>query len=138
MKCSHGLKVYVLRRPQKLMKSSPSIWHLLHNVKSTVNTSSIFVASLDNMNFILLSDRGNREKMHVQYGLYFVRIGQKGYTLILKFMFSKKATKIDEIFTINLTLCSKCQRTVKILSIFASFLENTNFKLTELLHFLMN
>ena len=27
----------------------------------------------------------------------------------LKFMFSKKATKIDEIFTNNLTLCSKCQ-----------------------------
>ena len=27
----------------------------------------------------------------------------------LKFMFSKKATKIDEIFTVNLTLCSKCQ-----------------------------
>ena len=24
-------------------------------------------------------------------------------------MFSKKATKIDEIFTINLTVCSKCQ-----------------------------
>ena len=27
----------------------------------------------------------------------------------LKFMFSKKATKIDKIFTISLTLCSKCQ-----------------------------
>ena len=27
----------------------------------------------------------------------------------LKFMFSKKATKIDEIFTMDLTLCSKCQ-----------------------------
>ena len=27
----------------------------------------------------------------------------------LKFMFSKKAAKIDEIFTVNLTLCSKCQ-----------------------------
>ena len=27
----------------------------------------------------------------------------------LKFMFSKKATKIDEIFTIDLTLCTKCQ-----------------------------
>ena len=27
----------------------------------------------------------------------------------LKFMFSKTATKIDKIFTINLTLCSKCQ-----------------------------
>ena len=25
------------------------------------------------------------------------------------FMFSKKATKIDEIFTVDLTLCSKCQ-----------------------------
>ena len=28
---------------------------------------------------------------------------------VLKFMFSKKATKIDEIFTLDLTLCSKCQ-----------------------------
>ena len=27
----------------------------------------------------------------------------------IKFMFSKKATKIDEIFTADLTLCSKCQ-----------------------------
>ena len=27
----------------------------------------------------------------------------------VKFMFSKKATKIDEIFSVNLTLCSKCQ-----------------------------
>ena len=28
---------------------------------------------------------------------------------VLKFMFSKKATKIDEIFTVDLTLGSKCQ-----------------------------
>ena len=28
---------------------------------------------------------------------------------LLKFMFSKKATKFDEIFTVDLTLCSKCQ-----------------------------
>ena len=27
----------------------------------------------------------------------------------VNFMFSKKATKIDEIFTVDLTLCSKCQ-----------------------------
>ena len=27
----------------------------------------------------------------------------------VKFMFSKKATKIDEIFTVDLTLCSKSQ-----------------------------
>ena len=30
-------------------------------------------------------------------------------TKLLKFMFSKKATKIDEIFTVDLTLCSKRQ-----------------------------
>ena len=28
---------------------------------------------------------------------------------VSKIMFSKKATKNDEIFTIDLTLCSKCQ-----------------------------
>ena len=27
----------------------------------------------------------------------------------LKFIISKKATKIDKIFTVNLTLCSKCE-----------------------------
>ena len=32
------------------MKSSPSIWHLLHNVKLTVKILSIFVAFLENMN----------------------------------------------------------------------------------------
>ena len=29
--------------------------------------------------------------------------------MVVKFMLSKKATKIDEIFTVDLTLCSKCQ-----------------------------
>ena len=28
---------------------------------------------------------------------------------LLKFVFSKMATKIDEIFTVDLTVCSKCQ-----------------------------
>ena len=27
----------------------------------------------------------------------------------LMFMFSKKATKIEKIFTVDLTVCSKCQ-----------------------------
>ena len=31
------------------------------------------------------------------------------YYMMLKFMFSKKATKFEEIFTVDLTLCSKCQ-----------------------------
>ena len=33
------------------MKSSPSIWRYVVNVKSTVKISSIFVAFLENMNF---------------------------------------------------------------------------------------
>ena len=47
----------------------------------------------------------------------------------LKFMFSKKATKIDEIFTINLTLCSKRQIDSEDFVNFRglSFLENMNF-----------
>ena len=35
-----------------------------------------------------------------------IHIGAKA---LLKFMFSKKAIKIDEIFTVDLTLCSKYQ-----------------------------
>ena len=31
------------------------------------------------------------------------------FCLMIKFMFFKKATKIDEIFTVDLTLCSKCE-----------------------------
>ena len=31
------------------------------------------------------------------------------YLTFVKFIFSKKATKIDKIFTVVLTLCSKCQ-----------------------------
>ena len=41
------------------MKSSPSIWHLLHNVKSKVKISSIFVAFLENTNFI--ADYNNKK-----------------------------------------------------------------------------
>ena len=43
--------------------------------------------------------------------------------IIIKFIFSKKATKIDKIFTVDLTLYSKS------LSIFVAVLENMNFKL---------
>ena len=40
-----------LRRPQKLTKSSLSIWHYVVSVKSTVKISLIFVAFLENTNF---------------------------------------------------------------------------------------
>ena len=39
------------------MKSSPSIWHYVVNVKSTVKISSIFVAFLENMNFNIFFDQ---------------------------------------------------------------------------------
>ena len=42
-------------------------------------------------------------------------------------MFSKKATKIEEIFTIDLTLFSKCQIGGEDFIFFVAFLENTNF-----------
>ena len=42
-------------------------------------------------------------------------------------MFSKKAKKIDEIFTVNLTLCRKRQIDMKIFSNSVAFLENMNF-----------
>ena len=48
-KILHHIQLYKgHKRPQKLTKSSPSIWHLLHTVKSTVK---IFVAFLENTNF---------------------------------------------------------------------------------------
>ena len=47
--------------------------------------------------------------------------------LILKFMFSKKATKIDEIFTVDLTRCSKCQIYGEGFVNFRGLLKNMNF-----------
>ena len=46
----------------------------------------------------------------------------------VKFMLSKKATKIDEIFAIDLMLTVyNLKLTVKISSIFVAFLDNMNF-----------
>ena len=51
--------------------------------------------------------------------------------LLLKFIFSKKATKIDEIFSVDLMLpmsnVVNVKSMVKISSIFVAFLENMNF-----------
>ena len=46
-------------------------------------------------------------------------------------MFSKKATKIDKVFTVDLTLTTFCQIDGKILSIFVAFIENMNIKRVE-------
>ena len=47
--------------------------------------------------------------------------------MIIKFMLSKKATKIDQIFIVDLTLCSKCQIDGEDFVNFMAFLENTKF-----------
>ena len=54
---------------------------------------------------------------------------------LLKLMFSKKATKIDEILTVDLTLCSKCKIDGEDFVIFVAFLENMNFIRTDLLKY---
>ena len=46
---------------------------------------------------------------------------------ILKIMFSKKATKIDEIFTVDLMLCSKRQIDSEDFVNFHGLLKNMNF-----------
>ena len=67
--------------------------------------------------------------MVTQMGVQMIIVVQFQYPkeIIVKFMFSKKATKIDEILTVNLTLCSKCQLDGEDFFIFVAFLENTNF-----------
>ena len=57
-----GLSSCFVRRPQNLTKSSPSIWHLQHTVKSMVKITSIFVAFLENTNFN--TDRNNFENSY--------------------------------------------------------------------------
>ena len=52
----------------------------------------------------------------------------------IKFKFSKKATKIDEILAVDLTLCSRRQIDNEDFVIFLPFLENMNFKNRKTLH----
>ena len=47
--------------------------------------------------------------------------------LIIKFVFTKNATKIDDIFTADLTLCCRCQIDREDFVNFVAFLENMNF-----------
>ena len=59
----------------------------------------------------------------------------------IKFVFSKKATKIDENFTVDLTLTTylyNVKSTLKISSIFVAFLENMNFSFRKQLLFWWN
>ena len=64
-----------------------------------------------------------------QYFDFVGKIGLQTLDPILKFMFSKKATKNDQIFTALAIwhYVVSVKSNVKISSIFVAFLENTNF-----------
>ena len=50
----------------------------------------------------------SRRKLNVSILVWSISVGPPKEPL-LKFVFSKKAIKIDDIFTVDLTLSSKCQ-----------------------------
>ena len=52
---------------------------------------------------------------------------------MIKFVFSKKATKFDKLLTVDSTL-HIVKSTVKISSIFVVFLEDMNFKYVDEVH----
>ena len=57
------------------------------------------------------------------------------FQIFLKFVFSKKAIEIDEIFIVDLTVFIKCQIHGEDFVKF-SFLESTNFKIANTQYFL--
>ena len=76
---------------------------------------------------ILLVEADVLVSVAIEYFTYLTSMGMR-----IKFMFSKKATKIDEIFTVNVV---SVKSRVKISSIFVALLENTNFKKCAVLIF---
>ena len=55
----------------------------------------------------------------------------RNYYKIIKFIVSRKATKIDKIFTVDLTLCSNCQIDSEEIVIFCGILrKNELYKWT--------
>ena len=81
-----------------------SVWHLrISDLNFATVSLPIFTFSLrsdiSDWTFFLASATATK---------FLLRRSSKS-VVCLKFMFSKKATKIEEIFTVDLTLCSKCQ-----------------------------
>ena len=77
-------------RPQKLMISSPLICRLLHNVKLTVKISSIFVAFLENMNFIVKN--GNSSSLNTSQLSTWADNCHKSYRLRTLISFSNESS----------------------------------------------
>ena len=77
-----------------MTKSSTSIWHLLHNVKSTVKTSLIFVAFSENINFtefyILTHFSTTKTYSHGIRRNYLIGMQDFVYTQLLIYKFDPK------------------------------------------------
>ena len=72
---------------------------MYHAVQSLKIETSFFQTKLWQKVYILPESRDNLKKKSPNY----IKIDMSTSCNDIKFMFSKKATKIDEIFTINLT-----------------------------------
>ena len=62
-----------------------------------------------------------------KYESFFWLADKRDQPNLLKFMFSKKATKIDEIITVNLTFNTLCQIYGEDVVNFVAFFETMNF-----------
>ena len=77
-------------------------WH-------TSEMKNVFERNFSPVKFGHVSMRPIFELMTCCAIVQWVDILSERNVILLKFMFSKKATKSDKIFTVNLTVCSKCQ-----------------------------
>ena len=81
------------------------------------------------------------KELHNQYDIvvnFNIKLFQYTLNMVhtLQFIFSKKATKIDKVFTIDLIISTKRQiDSEDFLSIFVAFLENINFTNIEFCRF---
>ena len=69
--------------------------------------------------FVIMEEKASGQSSSTSHNLIFC---------FIKFVFSKKATKIDEILPSICHLLHSVKSTMKISSIFLAFLENMNFK----------
>ena len=103
-----------------MTKSSPSIWNLLHNVKSTVKILSIFVAFLENMNFKIWTPF-----FYFRVWLFFIQRShhiRPKVTVLLSLCFLRRPQKLTKSSLSFWHYAVSVKSTVKILSIFLAFI----------------
>ena len=103
---THWFKKFKDFRPKCLHIKSKS---KLDYIKLKSETTYQFFEKLSVNSLLLLIGWISHKKVALNFNDVTGKSLQERPEGSLKFMFSKKATKINEIFTVNLKLCSKCQ-----------------------------